>query len=204
MLRSLTITLITTALTLVLAADSPAGGDCFRGRPLPECRSFWITEAGTLYRFDLPQTNDKWHATLMYNWEVGLMVNQSERYAIGGSLFFNFDDLTNHTLVGFRARYRRWLSPRISLDIAPGIILSESKTDNVAFSGEVMLGADDLIAAVVRLDMRENRFKYSDNFAWYGGLRLRSYPGLVAGIAGPIIAAAIWAKHFNSGKEMHW
>jgi hypothetical protein len=191
-------------IAFLLSGDTIAGQACFRGRPLPECRTFWITEAGVLYRFNLPESNHNWHETLMFNWELGLMFNRSKRYAIGGSFFLNFDDYSNNTLVGFRPRYRHWLSPRISLDIAPGIILSESKTRNFAFSGEVMLGVEDIIAAVARLDLVGRESISANGPTLYGGLIFRSYPGLIIGLAGPIIAAIIFASEFNSRGRRSW
>jgi len=203
MLRSPTITLITTALALVLAVDSMADGDCFRGKPLPECQSFWIIETGAQYRFGLPETHQRWYETLMYSYELGLMFNRSTPHAIGGALFFDYDDYENnlqrHNIqVGIRPRYRRWLVRKLSLDIAPGLILTGSKIENPVFSGEVMVNISDLGALTFRLDMRNRRAIV------YSGIKFCSYPGLVVGIAGPIIAAAIWAKHFNSGNGMQW
>jgi len=192
MLRYPRIIGILVGLTLILTCRIIAADACFRGKPLPECRTFWITEAGALYRFGLAETHHEWYETLMYSWELGLMFNRSMRHALGGTLFFDFDDYTNNVQVGFRPRYRRWLWHGISLDIAPGIILSASKSRGFAVSGEAIVYAHDFIAVTLRLDMKEGRAM------GYAGMRFCSYPGLVVGIAGPIIAAAIWASDFNS------
>jgi hypothetical protein len=187
-------------LACLLAGDMMAGGSCFRGRPLPECRSFWITEAGTLYRFDSHDAgkNRKWHEKLMYNWELGWMYNRSPRSALGGSFFLDYDDLLNNTQIGIRARHRRWLSRSLSLDVAPGVIVTGSAIECPGFSGLLVLNAADRVAATLRLDISKWERSSGYDLAWYGGLRFCSYPGLIAGLAGPIIAAIIWSSEHDS------
>lgn len=198
MLRSPTITLMLTALAFFLPVDGMADGACFRGKPNSDCRSFWITEAGALYRFAKVKTHDEWFATLMYNWELGLMFNRNTPDAIGATLFLDFDDYLNNVQTGIRLRYRRWLSHRISLDIAPGVVVTGSKVDNMFPSAEILVNAGDFVALTLRLDMRHRRV------TGYGGIRFCSYPGVVVGIAGPIIAAAVWASDFNSRRKVRW
>lgn len=190
----------------LLTSEIAAGQACFRGRPLPECRLFWITEAGVCYRLDSHDTdhwkNRKWHEKLLYSWELGLMVNRNKGHALGGSLFLDYDDFMDNTQIGVRVRYRRWISRLIRIDFAPGAILNGSAIQDEAFSGLVALNADDYVAVTLRLDVTawDRSRTHGNDFAWYGGLKFCSYPGLVVGIAVPIIAVLVWASEFDMGR----
>ena|SRR2546426_6671842 len=52
---------------------------CFRGRPLPQCRAFWLTEFG----LSLPDGP--------FGWELGGMRNVGKRSAVGGTLYLRID-----------------------------------------------------------------------------------------------------------------
>jgi len=57
---------------LVPAPNAPKAL-CFRGRPLPQCRAFWLTEFG----LSLPDGP--------FGWELGGMRNVGKRSAVGGT-----------------------------------------------------------------------------------------------------------------------
>lgn len=83
-----------TALALLLAAASPAivlaqaphrsaANLSFRARPAPECRVFFITNAGVYIGPAPPYGGSRLRGIV--DW--GVMVNASPRHAIGGSWF---------------------------------------------------------------------------------------------------------------------
>jgi hypothetical protein len=112
-------------------AEPPRVG-CFRGRPLPACKSFWITEmlgetplAQTTYRvqsggyaYPIESFEDQ------LEWNLGHMVNVSERYAVGGLL--SAGTAGGSTLSGVKARGRRWLSEGLSLEVDAGLLRQDS------------------------------------------------------------------------------
>src|SRR5437764_874817 len=92
------------------AAQTPSRTrDCYRGRPLPPCRSFWITEFGLLGRLNaLPEPRTT--VDPFFRWEVGGMQNRNERTAFGATIVIEADDLGSR--YGITPRYRRWLAAR--------------------------------------------------------------------------------------------
>src|SRR5204863_210263 len=91
--------------------------DCYRGRPLPPCRSFWITEFGLLGRLNaLPEPRTT--VDPFFRWEVGGMQNRNERTAFGATIVIEADDLGSR--YGITPRYRRWLAPSLALDLSAG------------------------------------------------------------------------------------
>jgi hypothetical protein len=92
----------------------------WRGRPLAETRSFMITEMGVLARIDdYPYAGGG--PGIEFSFDLGWMKNISERGAVGFSGYALVSDFT--TRLGIRARYRRWLSRKTSIDISPGVLL---------------------------------------------------------------------------------
>ncbi len=90
---------------------------CFRGRPGAFCKEFAITELayGRSAPTQLVDPN-------VVTWDLGAMRNVGPRSAVGGSIQF-----TTRFSVGLKARYRRWLSKDVSLDIAPGVTVYEER-----------------------------------------------------------------------------
>jgi len=177
----------------------------FREKPLPEYRPFWITETTASYRLNDHNTNRwknrKLYEKLLYTWELGLMQNTSPRVALGGSVFLDYDDYLDNTRFGARFRYCRWLTRSLSLDLSPGVILTGGNASGPAVSGCVTIDTADMIALSLRLDVNGSGSAPGNRFSWFGGARFCSYPGLVVGIAGPVIAAMIWGQKFNMHKR---
>lgn len=92
--------------------ERPEGGFCFRAAPLPECRSFVVSEVALgrrLFGTGAPEGQlldqmMEWRAVI----ELGAMVNRDERSALGGSGVLRLGDEV--LIWGLRGRYRRWLS----------------------------------------------------------------------------------------------
>jgi hypothetical protein len=181
----------------LLIGTAQAQNRCFRGRPLPECKTFWITESSVLVRLD-ERNNQKWHQQLYYTFELGLMSNRDELLAFGGTMFLAFDDLTDDFRLGYKARFRRWLSPKTSLDLAPGI-LTGTKTGFPGLSVSVAVIHSDRIALAGQLDMLRYGDGQGTDFAWYGGVRFGSGVGLAMAIVGPIVALIAAAASFDMG-----
>ena len=114
------------------AASVPARRDCWRGKPMPACRSFWITEMAGEYAF--VSTNTRY--TLTYGtethtfsrrdesaqllWRVGPMFNTGPARASGLTLTAGFVNDGGREAIEFRRR--RWISETSSLDISAGAL----------------------------------------------------------------------------------
>lgn len=168
----------------------------FQEKPGSQCRSFLITEFGYLLRFDVERYTDRRHYA---NWELGGMVNQGENSALGATFFFTLDQEYEEPRIGIKARYRRWISPNSSLDIAPGVILYGWRRHFKfpSFAGHIGLNLGNWFALVGQVESTRWKNHYYDfilnganiefiegekiesDMAWYGGFKLRT--PLVAG-----------------------
>jgi hypothetical protein len=152
-----------------LLAQSPSGPPavatahkthwCFRGRPKPTCDNFWLTELGVAKS----ATRD---SASLYTAEFGWMVNRGTKVALGAGVFVQdrhsaehfAESMTyiiggNETGIGIRPRLRWWMSPDISVDVAPGIILFGSGA-GAGFSGHVDVNIQDIAAVTAHVVSR--------------------------------------------------
>ena len=190
---------IVSALSFILGSTPVNAQMCFRGKPSPECKSFWITEFGLCYRIDPVQEMDMDKESLTM--ELGYMVNHTAKSAFGGTFFLRGGEPMNG--LGLRPRYRRWLTTRTSLDLSPGIVLvtwGDFDTAAPTFSGQIALNGGDWVGITLQADVIRYDYPYSQqhdrtDLAWYAGARFGSYPGVVGtvvflGLA--ILIAATW------------
>lgn len=188
---------------LLLLLAGSAGADCFRGRPLPECRSFWITESSAMFRPD-NRNGDKWHSKLYFLVNLGWMVNRSERSALGGLVSLGFDDVCNDWRLYLGVRLRRWVAGETAVDITAGIPVSATHTAFPSLYAELSAMQSDRIGAAVRMEMITSEYSSARSVAWYGGLKLGAEPGTVAAVAGPVLAVMIALSSFDMGGGMGW
>lgn len=159
--------------TTGLAAQEQIG--CFRGKPLPECKSFWIVEMqGLTPLLQNSRTLTYWGergggvVDTLYSdtgtfgarleWNMGHMLNVGGGYAVGG--IFTLGVGENVSLTGIRLRGRKWLSRDVSLELEGGRVLSDA---NGSRGGEVRGWTGDL-----RLNIRDQ----GSFFVRYDGLTL--------------------------------
>ncbi|MBN2227903.1 MAG: hypothetical protein JW763_11140 [candidate division Zixibacteria bacterium] len=181
-------------------------GPCFRGKPLPKCEVFWITECAVLYRLD-ESGYDDWFKQLYYNWEIGYMVNRNEQNAIGGALLIVHDDMIEDTRIGIKFRYRYWLNHRVGLDVNPGLLFGGEYRESPGVQVSLAIMDQSMFGGNVIVEYY--RYKGGANdFAWYAGLRFGSTLGIVAGIAIPVILVLIVASEMDmsgmSDFDLHW
>jgi len=176
----------------------------WRGRPLAETRSFMITEFGVLARIDdYPYIGVD--SRMAFSFDLGWMKNISESGAVGFSGYALVSDPT--TRMGIRARYRRWLSQRTSIDISPGILLggedSGIEYDPPGFVLGATLNAGDLVALTVDAEYARNldlvhdtppfQWEKRTDVAWRAGAKFGSGLGLLgaAGLFGFILSIGL-------------
>jgi hypothetical protein len=105
---------------------------CWRGKPLPQCRSFWITEMAGEYAFVTTRTNytltfgsqveptSKSDETAQLLWRVGPMFNTSPSRAIGVTL--SAGSVNEGGREAIELRGRRWLGVGQSVDVSAGAL----------------------------------------------------------------------------------
>jgi hypothetical protein len=167
--------------------DAPAGEGkaCFQPRPLPVCRSFWVTEFGIQWFISEPpgDVNDKrqWLAT----WEVGWMRNRTPDDAVGGSVFLAAND--NVLRSGVRARYRRWTGGGTAVDLSPALIVFQADDEmevRTRLGAALQAGVTfhDWIGLASQVEATEGGVRF------LVGVRMGGYPGAVVGAGLPLYA----------------
>jgi hypothetical protein len=174
------------ALAASLAPFSAAAQTRFRGAPLPECRSFFLTEVsgGVIYDQNFVATAD-----------LGYMRNLDPGSAVGGSIFLSAEGVVEDSWVAFglRPRYRRWLSRQTSLDAAlavGGVAGTSGSTDGgLLVHTELTFGAWDLVGITV--GVAYSSAAYDSNLHPLAAIRFGSWIGsglMAAGLASGVVA----------------
>lgn len=138
---------------------------CFRGQPLPTCKSFWITEssliASTGQRFKIASDGNSFWSV-----EIGWMRNLSPKVAVGGGV------AAGDSFVSLRPRYRRWVTPKTSVDGIVGVRWEPGRIEILEL--QVGLSRSDLVGVWTGpvIDFGQSRF------AWTGGVKVGSYAGV--------------------------
>ncbi len=176
------------------------GGWCFRGKPLPQCRHFWVVEFGLGARLDDPPSSLASEGEPVITVELGQMFNLDRRSAVGGALYLGSDE--EWSRFGLKPRYRRWLGRRTSLELAPGVLIAGEhnalEPEYPGFTGHLGVNLADWLAVVGQVEVvrfRRSRLDLEDgvtDVAWYGGITANSYAALLAPIALGVLIAATW------------
>lgn len=218
MRRSIAVSLF--ALTIIsagtpkLAAGQPeadSAGNCFAGRALPHCKTFWITEWG----FYQPLTSTEFvqrYETTTFDVEdfgnhlgvdVGLMSNLNSRQAIGGVFHLG---VSQGWRTGLKGRYRHWLSGERKrvVDLSAGVLRAPMRdqfpdfdTQGVGVTGDVSLGLGNWIAVTIRGDALRGGGRTAA--ATYGGVRLGSYAGIAATALTGFYVLLIYVAYSGAG-----
>lgn len=116
------------------------------------------------------------------------MRNQSRRVAWGAAVFLGYGDKADG--LGIRPRVRWWMSQAVSLDLAPGLVQHiHAGGDGSGFAGQAAVHVGDWFAFTVQaLKVRPpSPYSTQRGMAWYGGVRLGSYPGVIAAGIGLVV-----------------
>ena len=180
--------------------QKPAAG-CFRGGPLPACRSFWITEASYLIRLGGTPDSYSYSVGGRYSASVDLggMLNVSDRVAIGASASASALDGIQ---LAVKPRVRVWLSPNTSLDLAPGIVVSGDGGAH-RFVGDASIMFQDRIGVTAQAYVLPTGTFYPDgtstvghHLVVYTGVRLGSKLGVVGAGADALALLLAFGAYF--------
>lgn len=183
------------------ALASPPGGQeaseevCFRGGPLQRCKGFMLTEFAAY----IGPTTSYRRPPMNFIWELGYMQNLAANdLAVGGTLFL-VNDEEPRRMLGLKPRLRTWLSPWMSLDVAPGLLLVglDHSTSFIpsypAFSGHIALNFGDFVAVSAQMEvlpLRDTSFVNPEGIEAnvFIGVRFGSYPGVAVGSLAALIS----------------
>ena len=185
-------------------ADSIAEVDttrtlCFRSRPLPRCRVYPVFDFGGLARL-----NGSGGGSVGYlvTGAAGLEVNVGRRHAVGIAATFGANDGETW---GIAARYRRWLSRDITLDIDAGTPLGGVRSFSGSPRADIVvpslsLGAELGLWHWVGITSRLEVMRYCDfsgcdepstDVGAYFGLQVHG--AVAAGVVGMVFVAILAA-----------
>jgi hypothetical protein len=180
------------ALVSVVIIPSAANAQtCFRGKPLPHCRTFWVTEFTASGQVGKPIGQG-----IVLMPELGYMVNLNEKHAVGGSYFFDIPSDSDHP-DGFRhgpkLRYRRWINRSYNVDITAGLMISEKPE----LAAEAVFNFRDWIGIGARVEFWRAREFTESQTAYYSALKIGGVPGVTLSslltILGVLAAVSIGA-----------
>ncbi|HEX7079321.1 MAG TPA: hypothetical protein VF363_12935 [Candidatus Eisenbacteria bacterium] len=132
-----------------------------RGRPLPECTSFAITEVGYLVPLnsvDAARGDREGSFVVDYGW----MKNRSPSNALG--VVAHLDAGSYRARFGPALRYRRWLSRRTAIDYEAGVSLLGSEDDRnfdfkaPGFFGQVNWQVEGILSITAQAGSRAVRY----------------------------------------------
>jgi len=200
------VTLLSIPLLLAWSKTAPAQQSfCYRARPKPACSAFAFTNFGGYLVLGSDLTGD---TPLREVADWGVMANLDARNAVGGSVFASLDRLGFG--LGPSVRYRRWLSPTASVDVALGAPLLA--TTNNLRSGSLfglvrwspnhwfaLAARPELVRAPVFLGcgptgcnipvQSRARLSVGMELGWVPGLTLTAVGGLATALLAAFIAA---------------
>lgn len=186
---------------------------CFRGKALPECRSFWIVEMqGLIPLVQNTRTVTSGGGGYEYvyrekafdnqvEWNVGHMVNVGEKWAVGGVITVGTGG--TDPLTGIRVRGRRWLGKDLSLEMEAGVLSSDAAWDAPrVFNGwtsDLRLNIRDQGSFFLRYDgvsVPAQSYPYNNHFdpgAVHHGLSLGASAGSVPALVGTGAVGVLYA-----------
>jgi hypothetical protein len=166
-------------LTVTVAVPARAQAQlCFRGQPAPRCGGFAILELTTGTRLN-QQANafdpygDK--NSFYLSWAAGYLHNLGQQSAVGAAFEVTADD-DGHRY-GTVLRYRQWLSPTWSLDLAPGVLLGGRTSFTTLYfpsgTADIAINWGDRFALTFGLD----QLRRDDGTRWesHAGVRFGSW-----------------------------
>ncbi|MDH4348687.1 MAG: hypothetical protein OEW17_07760 [Gemmatimonadota bacterium] len=161
---------------------------CWRGHPVPECRSSLVTEAGP--RFETGQP----HGPLGYTVALGVMRNKGVgQNSLGVVVEVSTAPEGGTYVVTPMPRLRRWLSESVALEAGAGLSLLGPGDPPVGFKGAtgfVALNYRDLVLVTTGLNYVADGISAGTSLSL--GLRFGSYlgpPVLLATLVGAAAAA---------------
>lgn len=144
---------------------------CFRSRPAGWCRAFTLTEVG----YNSKQYGPHRTTDYPFQYEAGAMLNISARDAVGGTIVI---DGPQGEHWGATARYRRWITYGMALDVSPGfLVVDDYRGRRAHLTADVSLSLGGWIAGFAHGESDEDGGRAGV------GAKLGQLPGVLVGTA---------------------
>lgn len=178
------------------AQPGPPKGLCFQSAPRPRCSAFLLTEFGAGVRLAADQNDSR--ATL-FEWNLGAIKNVNPRIGIGGSGFFTWSE--GFVTVGIQPRLRYWATPRLSIDLAPGLVILQGGARTLGFNGVLATNLGPSVALTTTVQTTDAGVfqgnRRLNRTEWFVGARLGGKVGSVTGLAGPLLTFLAYVILYN-------
>lgn len=165
---------------------------CFRGHPRPRCGGFVVLESSGAVRLN-EKSGPSDNAPAFFFWSAGYLQNVSARSALG--LAFKLTADSDGHRYGPVFRYRKWLSPTWSLDLAPGVFVGgQDNFTNLRFpsaAADVAINWGDWVGVTVGLDALRHRGT-TTSWEGYTGLRFGTWLAPLGTVGLGILIGATW------------
>jgi hypothetical protein len=169
-----------------LAQISAPKSVCFQSAALPRCEAFVLTEFGGGVRVASNRADSR---ASLFQWNLGAMKNVSRKAAVGGSAFFTWSESDN--AMGIQPRVRYWANPKLSFDVAPGLIVFQGGARLLGFNGVLAANLGPTVALTTTLQITDagefqgnRRLRRAE---WFIGARLGGKVGAVTALAAPLL-----------------
>ncbi len=175
----------------------------WKPRPLPEARTFLVTEIGYAYRInDYAEGAFNLERHHYFTSEVGAMVNTSESFAVGATSFTGMDEGGNFRWA-VKTRFRWWLDRERSIELSQGLILWDSRgaMEGFGLMSSATVNVTRWIALVGQVEVVPTDRPGGTDLSLYLGGRVGSTPGLVGNVAAAVLALLGGAAYMFSGGE---
>lgn len=187
-------------------------------KPLPECKTFLISEVGYLYRVSSFPENIRYYKHQHYfTSNLGVMININTNFSIGATNFVGMDS-DGQLRWGLKVRGRRWFGSKSSLDLAVGLNFSDTRSrfSHPAFSSGISLNFRDLFMIEILTELTSYEyykvnaegvriyphiFMKDTDLAIYTGIKTGSTPGLVGNTLAVLVVAVIFGIYIIGGGD---
>lgn len=164
---------------------------CWRPQPGPRCTWFLVTEVGVSRALGV-EYGDFFESR--FDGELGLMANVNRRSAVGGALGYTGRDASGppSERFAFTARYRRWFSSSVALEVAGGPVAhcerggSKDCRDG-SYWGFQLQGSAHLWGLIAASATFEHLGAVPQPDRWYVGIKFGGYAAPIAALAAGMI-----------------
>lgn len=213
--------MVTTLVVTMIVPGAPLfAGPSLRAKPLPECRSFFVTTFGYDFRVTQPLTTSYTYvgydsATYtsystpssrhVISSEIGIMHNLNPKYAVGFSQYLAWD-VTNTLHGGLSLRGRRWLDQEKSVDFTAGALLWGTHNEGFNYPGFVGTASmnfndwENVKLTVTAVPIRvSSTAPQQTEIGAFLGYQIGGKPGFVTTVAAALTTGILAAVFFGSG-----
>lgn len=169
-------------LMIVFMVAFPAVGHtqiCWRGKPGPECKGFWLVEF--TYANEADGNLGSGHVATT---DAGFMYNVTDRNAVGVSLAFGMVWESEHrdeSRLGPKIRYRRWLNRSFNLDVAGQLLyVVPREGEPPEYATEFFVNYKSWVGLGARVEFWPERMNHDAQTAVYGAAKVGDVPALAA------------------------